>query len=231
MQLFAHIGITLGSAWILQKTVSHIKNSVPRLRPNYVAAGNVSDHTIEIGSKPRSTASWLDYRFLLLGSILPDIIDKSLGITYLGNGRSFCHTLFFTVLMLVVGIWLYRIRKSPGLLCIALGCVAHVLLDAMWLNQRTFFWPLFGWGFQHTDFNFVPWMERLFNSLLTKPSEYIPEAIGFISLVFFYFSLVRTGKISRLIKSGLSVLHHSLFIGHKPKHTSNRLLLSKGTIQ
>ncbi|MHB8104861.1 MAG: metal-dependent hydrolase [Dehalococcoidales bacterium] len=229
MQLFAHIGITLGVAWVLQKTVSYIKQGVPRLIPNYVATGNVSDHTTEIDSKPQSKANWLDYRFLLLGSILPDIIDKIFGVIYLGNGRSFCHTLLFTALILAGGICLYRLRKSPVLLCIALGCVTHVLLDTMWLDQRTFFWPLFGWNLQTSNVSFGLWVEHTFNNVLAKPSEYIPEIISVISLVFFYLILTRNGKISHFIKSKLSLLYQGVFSGHKQKRVFGGLVLSKGT--
>ncbi len=227
MQLVAHIGITLGSAWVLQKAYSGIKRKISGLKPDYIASGSLGDHTMEADSKPVATAGWLDYRFLLLGSIFPDIVDKPLGVIFQVSGRAFCHTLLFTVLILAAGICLFRIRKSPGLFFFALGCVTHVLLDSMWLNKITFLWPLFGWGFQHTDISIGPWIENLFLDLITKPSEYIPEVIGAILLAFFFFSLSRNSKISRPIKSGLSVIYQSLFSGLKHKNAPTKLVQSK----
>ncbi len=227
MQLIAHIGITLGSAWVLQQAFRGIKRNVSESKLNYVASGSLSDHTIEAGSKPVAAAGWLDYRFLLLGSIFPDIVDKPLGVIFQVSGRAFCHTLLFMALILAAGICLFRIRKNPGLFCFALGCVTHVLLDSVWLNKITFLWPLFGWGFQHTDISIGPWIESLFLDLITKPSEYIPEVIGAILLALFFFGLSRNGKISRPIKSRLSLIFQSLFSGLKQKNAYQQDILSR----
>jgi inner membrane protein len=226
MQLFAHVGITLGSAWVLQKTADRIKRSISK-KPEYIAATSF-DGSTEVDSRPASSTNWLDYRFLLLGSLLPDIIDKPLGMIFLGNGRAFCHTLFFTMLILAAGIYFFLVRKKSALFCVALGCVAHVLLDSMWLNQSTFFWPLFGWSFPRSDISIGPWLERTFNNLLAQPSYYIPEAIGAIMLVFFCVDLARNGKIFRSVKSKLNVFYQSVISGRKNRHAYPRLKLSKG---
>jgi len=228
MQFFAHVGITLGSAWVLQKAAGRIKRGISEQKLNYSAAGSLGGYTVEVGSNSGSVASWLDYRFLLLGSLLPDVIDKSLGIIFLGNGRAFCHTLFFTVLILAAGIYFFLVRKWSGIFCIALGCVTHILLDSMWLHQSTFFWPLFGWSFPQINVSIGPWIERTFHNMLTNPSYYIPEAIGIISLVLLYFNLARKVEISRLIKSRLSFLYQSLFGGLKRRYSSTKMMLSKG---
>lgn len=223
MQFFAHIGITLGTAWVAQQAATRIRSGVLRLKPGYVAANTSGDSTTDMGSSQRSTTSWLDYRFLLLGSLLPDIIDKPLGLIY-GGGRDLCHSLFFTILILAVGVFLYRLRKSPWLLCIALGCIVHVLLDSMWLYKSSFFWPLFGWGFQHPDLSIGTWIDQTVISPISKPSGYIPEAIGFITLGLFYFGLVRNGKISRFIKSVQFFFYRIFFGGRKQEATNTALV-------
>ena len=50
----------------------------------------------------------IDYRAVLVGSILPDIIDKPIG-AYLfrstfHNSRIFAHTLLFSVLLMLMGV-------------------------------------------------------------------------------------------------------------------------------
>ncbi|HCJ79622.1 MAG TPA: metal-dependent hydrolase, partial [Desulfotomaculum sp.] len=68
----------------------------------------------------------LDYRLAFLGSILPDIIDKPLGLILLrynlGDGRAFAHTLIFPILLFIIGLYITRRKEgSPFLLS---ACVA-----------------------------------------------------------------------------------------------------------
>jgi membrane-bound metal-dependent hydrolase YbcI (DUF457 family) len=159
--------------------------------------------------------------------VLPDIIDKPLGVVFLGNGRAFCHTLLFTIVILVAGICLYRFRRNSFLLCIALGCVAHIVLDMMWLDQRTFLWPLFGWNIQTSNISFVLWMKQTFSGLFIKPSEYIPEVIGAISFWLFFIDSLLGRKISRPIKARFSVIRQNLFVKRQQKPVVTGLVLNK----
>src|SRR3989304_5302191 len=132
MLLFGHVGITLGAAAI--------------------AAG--------IGARKTSAppASWviklsfyLDIRFLLIGSLLPDIIDKPVGrYLFLGtynNGRIFAHTLVFLLVLVAAGLILLKTRRSTWMLALAAGTFAHLALDEMWFSPVTLFWPVLGWQF------------------------------------------------------------------------------------
>ena len=70
MLLFAHTGITLGTAKIMARAAGWREKGLP---------------------------AQLDYRLVLIGSMLPDLIDKPLGgvIPPLGNGRIYSHTRCF----------------------------------------------------------------------------------------------------------------------------------------
>jgi len=83
-----------------------------------------------------------------VGAILPDLIDKPLGIllpqVYFGYGRVFFHTLPVLILVLVAGVILWVYRRSPLLFALAAGILSHQILDAMWNEPAGWFFPFLG---------------------------------------------------------------------------------------
>ena len=68
---------------------------------------------------------------VLLGSMLPDIIDKPLGEALFGTpamGRTIAHTLLFLLLLGLAAFYLSDLRMA----WVASGVLAHFLLDFMW---------------------------------------------------------------------------------------------------
>ncbi|MCQ8894419.1 MAG: metal-dependent hydrolase [Methanolinea sp.] len=86
------------------------------------------------------------------GSVLPDVIDKPLGLLLAGSmgfGRIFSHTLLFVTLVLCAGVvvWMDSRNRAYGdgiLIAAALGIFLHHVLDTLWDEPRTWFWPLYG---------------------------------------------------------------------------------------
>ena len=130
----------------------------------------------------------VDYRYVILGSMLSDIIDKPLGNILLygivNNGRIFGHTLLFALLLTIIGVY----RKK--VLQIAYGVWTHLILDRIWLNPVTLMWPLLG-NFMKADFEF--WH---FTVTIREPYNIIGEVAG----------------ISILL---LLMIRHKLYIGQK----------------
>jgi len=95
------------------------------------------------------------YQASALGSLLPDIIDKPVGQFFFrdtfSNGRIFCHTLLFLILITLAGLCLYRSRGKTWLLGFSFGTFMHLIQDQMWLEPRTFLWPLYGFAFEKID--------------------------------------------------------------------------------
>jgi membrane-bound metal-dependent hydrolase YbcI (DUF457 family) len=89
-----------------------------------------------------------DLRWLLAGTILPDIIDKALGQvlfrSYFENGRIFSHTFTLALLMSVAGTYEWKRRGDSRILLLALGIASHLVLDRIWLEPTTAFWPALG---------------------------------------------------------------------------------------
>ncbi|MCL6479112.1 MAG: metal-dependent hydrolase [Peptococcaceae bacterium] len=184
MLILAHVGITAG----LARAVENIVNRVNR--------GN---HGFKF-----------DYRLIVLGSMLPDIIDKPLGGVVLremlGNGRIYSHTLLFSLFLLGAGMFLRR--KSRRSLCLALagGGLAHQVLDGMWLQPETFLWPAYGWGFPKESS--AEWLRRWVESLQTDPMVYVPEIIGGLIILYFAADLIFRVKAKEFVQTGrLGDLH------------------------
>ena len=82
-----------------------------------------------------------------LGAVLPDLVDKPLGLLLRGTmsyGRIFAHSLVFALALLVLGFLLYWRTRSPLGIALAAGVLSHQFLDALWLEPVTWFWPLLG---------------------------------------------------------------------------------------
>lgn len=89
-----------------------------------------------------------DLRWYLTGTLLPDMVDKPVGQVffkpYFENGRIYCHTLLFTSSLLVAGLRRRRRKEDGRLLLLALGVISHLVVDAIWREPTTVFWPLLG---------------------------------------------------------------------------------------
>lgn len=146
----------------------------------------------------------LDYRFLLLGSVLPDLIDKPLGQlllrTAFSSGRILGHTLILNVLGLAVAMAMWRHRGRAGPVWLMLGSLAHLVLDQLWLMPRTLFWPALGWSFERLDLS--GWVPSLLDALVSEPAVFIPEIAGGVALGLFALSLIRRRRVGRFIRTG-----------------------------
>ena len=108
MLALAHIGITLGAGVIMRTAYSltDVKEDQPE-------TGH-SQHYPQKRLNPLAVP--LDIRLLFIGSLLPDIIDKPLGMIILrdslANGRIFAHTLLFLVVLTICGTYLWTSRRQ-----------------------------------------------------------------------------------------------------------------------
>lgn len=177
MIFFGHLGLTLAAAGTLEK-----------------AAGNRLSNFFKR----------LDYRVLLLGSLLPDLTDKPVAFifrdTFGGASRLYGHTLLFSVLLLLLGILLWNRFKISGWLTLAAGAAVHQVLDGMWQIPITFYWPLLGWTFPAVERK--DYLHFLIAKLTTDPGTYIPEATGLAIIIYLTIRLHRHRQLSLFIKTG-----------------------------
>lgn len=116
--------------------------------------------------------------WLLVGAMLPDIIDKPLGHYVLGwdNGRLWGHGL---ALLVVLGAIAWY-RASTRWTALGLGTALHQLEDQMpWTDHEAWLWPLYGPFPRDVSPGLTDWID----ALLTSPYIWATETIGLAALV------------------------------------------------
>jgi hypothetical protein len=85
----------------------------------------------------------MDFRFLLVGSVLPDVVD----VVWLDP--RYGHTLVVGAALLVGSVSLTRrgtaVRRAA--VAVAIGFLLHLALDGIWTERDVFWWPFFGTDF------------------------------------------------------------------------------------
>jgi membrane-bound metal-dependent hydrolase YbcI (DUF457 family) len=125
----------------------------------------------------------MDLRFLLLGAVLPDLIDTPIGLAAyrsLGGVRLVAHTLVFAALaMVIVLVSTRRGRPRKRWMPLAVGVLVHLILDAMWADPETLWWPFLGWDFSAAEQTTAGGYLR---AVLTDWRVWTLEAVGVVYL-------------------------------------------------
>lgn len=187
MLVFGHAGLTLGVATLVAG-IADIRRASLNEKKSWFAS--LSRH--------------VDIRILMVGSLLPDIIDKPVGQFFFretfSNGRIFSHTLLFLLVLTGIGFYLYRRHRQVWMLTLAAGTFLHLILDGMWTTPATLFWPLMGFTFEKEDI--TDWLANIFREAFSHPQYAIPELLGLVILAWFGLALVFRKKVSAFLKSG-----------------------------
>ena len=125
----AHMAAAVGGVWLGERVLNRVRGVVP-------------------------SAVWrIDFRWVAVGALLPDVIDKPLaraGIDALSYdqtaGHSIGHTLLVSLAVLAAGSLLAS-RGEARLLWLGLGCATHLLVDPVVAYPGVLLWPLFGFDF------------------------------------------------------------------------------------
>jgi inner membrane protein len=209
MLLFGHIAVPLGAVILLNGALNRsqanrrVNESRENLRPS--SEVHTQNHSSSgTASRFASLVNRIDMRLLIVGLLLPDIIDKPIGIFIFrdafSNGRIFSHTLPFLILITLGGLFLYWKRNKLWLLVLSFGTFVHLILDQMWLEPRTLLWPLYGFSFEKLDLSHWTW-DMLYN-LLTNPAVWISELAGAVIVGCFVWLLIRRGNLYAFIRNG-----------------------------
>ena len=180
MFVFGHVGLTWGGALLLTRLAR---------RPRPAA------------SPPPETS--IDLRLIILGSMLPDLIDKPVGVFVLGDevstGRAFAHSLAFVS---AIGGAALLCSGAPRrlLMPVLLGAAAHLVFDRMWMQPETLLWPLLGWRLERVDVS--DWVEQMLEQLFSDPYTYVSEAAGAALVVILLAFMIRRGGLRDFILNG-----------------------------
>ena len=209
MLFFGHIGITAGVVKACDILVSMTRPDNSYQPDSGLKFGKIIGkerlrlHYVLNGVKGRLGS--IDYRIVLLGSLLPDIIDKPVWffVTSLTSdtslsGRDYAHTLLFNLALFISALVLIRYRKS-WLLVISLSSFMHLIFDQIWNSPGVLLWPLLG---PLPKEETVGWMSNIIQGLFSYPEVYIPEIIGLAIVLLFAYRLVKGGNIISFIRDG-----------------------------
>lgn len=146
----------------------------------------------------------IDYRYILVGAVLPDVIDGVLGLFLFDGpaGRWIAHSLAAVIAVAVAIILGLRGERRLAVFGIAVGWLLHLVADGMWQAPFTFFWPAFGLEFSDTP------VEPYSVDLLTHPLDHLStwgaELAGLAVLAWFWiaFRLGEEGRFRLWLRDG-----------------------------
>jgi len=154
----------------------------------------------------------IDYAAVLLGSMLPDLIDKPIGrVIFSGtidNGRIFAHTLLFFIVLCAVSFYLWKRKDDIRPMFLSAASFCHLIQDNMWEVPATLFWPLMGWQFPSNPGPYdgiLDYFQTLCTYAYTPALDYvfISEATGFIILLFLSVRYLRQKYLSYIISGAV----------------------------
>jgi hypothetical protein len=115
---------------------------------------------------------------LIIGSMIPDILDKPVALLGYSSGRGFFHAPF---LWLAVWFALYVMIKNKSIANgIGIGAFFHIFLD---IPAIPWFWPFVQYDFFFTYDHFGAWLYALTHN----PIVISTEIFGLLFLIFLTF--------------------------------------------
>lgn len=148
--------------------------------------------------------SSIDYRLVMLGAMLPDLIDKPIGAwlfrSTFHNSRIIAHSLVFSITLMILGSCYFYKRKNNNITLLGASSFIHQILDSMWLYPGILYWPAYGWKFPtRPEGN---WVESSLSKLLTDPYVYMPEMIGAAIVAYYMGKVIAQGSLKEFLKYG-----------------------------
>jgi len=152
----------------------------------------------------------MDLRWLAVGAILPDIVDKPIASIVWNDvfhtHRVFAHALLTPAVALLL-VMVVTKRATPArkaAIVVVLGWFVHLVLDGVWASPEGFLWPLFGFDFPPiagSDFG------TLLTDMLSNPLVWVGEVVGAGYLVYLGRSrLSDPGALRGFLRTGRMAL-------------------------
>jgi|ERR1035437_179819 hypothetical protein len=146
----------------------------------------------------------IDLRYLAIGAILPDLIDKPPGMVIFASiittGRMIGHTFLFSFLLFLVGLYSYGKQRDIIILSLSIGSLFHLIEDQLWRVPKILFWPLKGLSFPKDTIDYVgiEQLSTLFKKciILNFSHSSIPEifGLGVIVILILHWLIKRLGQ-------------------------------------
>ena len=148
----------------------------------------------------------VDVRFLLVGALLPDLIDLPVGTLILtgryATGELWFHSLMLpTLYMATVMLLTRRGRRRRAWMALGVGWLFHLVLDGTWTSQEVFLWPFFGWDLPPGE---APFWPLAWQRALSDPWRWILELVGAGYLLWLWkaLGLGRSERRNQVVTTG-----------------------------
>jgi inner membrane protein len=147
----------------------------------------------------------IDYRFVLIGAVLPDIVDGVLGLFFFDGpaGRWIAHSLLAVLVVFAAIVIGFKGDRRLEVFGLGVGWLLHLVADGMWQAPRTFFWPAFGAAFANRPQEPYSW--DLFTDPLAHVWTWSGEVVGLLILLWFFvaFRLGEEDRLRQFMRDGL----------------------------
>ena len=153
-----------------------------------------------------SPAIFFDFRLVMIGSIVPDILDKPMGFFLAldllnGNLRTIGHGGLFALAFVMAGLATHFILRNPQLLVMAVASAGHMVMDQMWKQWDTLLWPLRGLEYPFATTTMSEYLSFHIQGLLNPdPLDFFTAGIILGLLVYVFISsgtifFFKSGKV------------------------------------
>ena len=148
----------------------------------------------------------MDLRYLAVGAVLPNLLDIPVAVamwTPWQAPRLVAHSLLFGS-MLMAGVLVVTSRgvRRKRWMLVSIGALIHLVLDAMWADPNTLWWPFLGWEFTSSGISTV---SAYVGTILSDPWMWAGEIVGLAYLAFLWSSsgLRNRDARRRLLSTGV----------------------------
>jgi hypothetical protein len=144
MRSLPHITIACGAIWAGSRLL--------RVAKPHRALVNGPGKTNSPNIGQVGVAERIDYRLVAVGSLLPDLVDRTQRAVFRvrrssPDKRLVGHTLLFNLALLITGIYVWRRHGERRLLPVSAAAITHLLVDPVIRSPGTLLWPLLGLKF------------------------------------------------------------------------------------
>jgi len=144
-----------------------------------------------------------DYRWILAGALLPDLIDKPLAFLidpdFVNNSlRNVGHSVVGGLALLALGRAVARSWRWASVGTFGVALAAHLVMDQMWRMPEVLFWPGLGFELPPGDVPFSHWARVHLRELPMSPAAFIGIGI----LIVFVGNMFRRRSVTRFMLTG-----------------------------
>ncbi|MDQ4028642.1 MAG: metal-dependent hydrolase [Actinomycetota bacterium] len=146
----------------------------------------------------------IDYRFVLIGAVAPDVVDALLGVTVFDgpSEKRIGHSLLSVIVIAVAIVLTFDGERRLAVFGVAVGWLLHLVGDGMWNAPRTFLWPAFGTEFARAPG--TPISGHPFADPMDNLGTWGKELFGLAVLLWFWvaFRLGSDGRFRLFLRDG-----------------------------